>query len=72
MKKHISILKEWRVAHRYSLWKLAVAVGVTVPTLARWEHGKSGLRAQNLLKLSEVTLIPLSTLSKDITEDKGE
>lgn len=68
----MNALKAWRLEHHYSLWKMAVMVGVTVPTIARWERGSSGLRAQNLLKLSEVTHIPINVLNASITENKGE
>lgn len=70
MKTKFSTLKTWRLNHKYSLWKVAVAVGVTVPTIARWENGCAGVRIDNLLKLSEVTLIPLSVLSEEITGQK--
>lgn len=73
----MNALKEWRLKHKLSLWRVAVAVGVTVPTVARWERGDAGIQVSSLLKLSEVTLLPLSTLSEAVTghktkKDKGE
>jgi DNA-binding transcriptional regulator YiaG len=41
-------IRRWREAHDLSQEQLAASLGVTTKTVARWEHGKPGLRVVHL------------------------
>jgi len=66
-KKHLNIalLDAWRVEHKMSWSRFAMAVGVTRAAVSKWVCGKSAPSFAALVAISTITHIPLDKLTKE-------
>jgi DNA-binding transcriptional regulator YdaS (Cro superfamily) len=67
-------LTKWRESHepRLSLTGAALVLGVSKPTVSRWETGTRKVNRKKLSTVSEKTGIPRPVLRPDIAEQWGE
>lgn len=73
----MNIVKELRKAAGMQQKELASLVGVSIPTVSEWEHGKKDPSGERLQKLSEIFKVhPIAILGKTMsgepTTDESE
>lgn len=55
-------IEEFRKQRHMTLKDLAQSVGVSIPTIYRWEKGKTPITLDDLRKVSRALNVPITTL----------
>lgn len=58
-------LRAWRISRQYTQEDIALAVGVSVPTVQRWEGGTRNPGVDDLEKIAEALHVPTGWLFTD-------
>ena len=64
-------LRELRENAGYSQCSLAARLGLTPPTINRWEHGRAFPRLQNLKKLADLYGVSVRTIKEAVNYGDG-
>ena len=64
-------LRELRENAGYSQCSLAARLGLTPPTINRWEHGRACPRLQNLKKLADLYGVSVREMMEAVKDGTG-